>query len=670
MGSSNRHNISRFSVILVLGAFFYCQGLFASSPGTTSPLDTVIYATGAHLENALREAEKMVLDYDFSSAIHIYEDILEGGVDEKRRPSIQKSLDGALWAETYQSACSTPICISRGRFPLQEAFLYYPLQEGGWHTLPSDFDSSTKGLPFPSGYFPSGEETIYFSSHDSLGISNLYVTRAQESIPAADSTLLSASTRRLALRRSRSRNAPPVSPGLREWSTPELLGQELTGPSNEIFPMLSADGQILYFASDGFDSMGGYDLFESHWDPKTESWGTPHNLGFPYSTPYNDYLAVETSDGRHLLFASDRGCPRDSVNIYVVIKEEEGNHLPIFDKETLAFLCDLNPVNDVTLIDNSSTMLERNFGLEGTDIFSELYTRARTLRLALDGEREWLDSLGDLSQTDSLRSRVFVSRNRLSVLADSLSVAMADLRSFETFFLSEGLSFNVGGAVEEADREVVGEVSGYTFSKKGLGGTLPLTFKESVPSSIFAFSNKDGGAFAKDNNIPMGLVYRIEMFTSRTLPDVSELGGLSPVTWEIIPGGRLVNYAGIFGTYQEALSHLNEVRMAGFPEADVVAWLNRESVSIAHAREAERGVHEIFRIRIFPSDEKSLSGMERIAVDSLGGHDLVRDVFEGRVSYLLGDYDTKEEATKDMASLEKLGLSSLQVESGGMSVPQ
>jgi len=78
-----------------------------------------------------------------------------------------------------------------------------------------------------------------------------------------------------------------------KWS---LLPQNLTiinSPLDEEFPTLSADGKTLYFASKGFDSMGGYDLFKSIWDETTMNWSPPVNLGAPINSPFDDIYFLE-----------------------------------------------------------------------------------------------------------------------------------------------------------------------------------------------------------------------------------------------------------------------------------------------------------------------------------------------------------------------------------------
>ena len=79
-------------------------------------------------------------------------------------------------------------------------------------------------------------------------------------------------------------------------------------------------GDKLYFSSNTLGGYGGYDLFCCDWDEKLGEWKEPYNMGFPYSSAGDDFLFIETEDGRFDLFASNRSCSADSVYVYVIDK--------------------------------------------------------------------------------------------------------------------------------------------------------------------------------------------------------------------------------------------------------------------------------------------------------------------------------------------------------------
>ena len=73
--------------------------------------------------------------------------------------------------------------------------------------------------------------------------------------------------------------------GRNTWSEPENLGPEINTPLNEDYPTLSADGNTLFFCSNGHPGMGGYDLFFSTWDEESKIWTKPQNMGYPINSP-------------------------------------------------------------------------------------------------------------------------------------------------------------------------------------------------------------------------------------------------------------------------------------------------------------------------------------------------------------------------------------------------
>lgn len=81
---------------------------------------------------------------------------------------------------------------------------------------------------------------------------------------------------------------------------------------------LHPDGKTMYFASEGHNSMGGYDIFMSKRE-KSGYWGKPINLGFPINTPYDDFFFAATANGKYAYIASNREGGKGGYDIYKVI---------------------------------------------------------------------------------------------------------------------------------------------------------------------------------------------------------------------------------------------------------------------------------------------------------------------------------------------------------------
>ena len=103
------------------------------------------------------------------------------------------------------------------------------------------------------------------------------------------------------------------------WSRPTPLPGIINQGVNANYPFVLTDGATLYYASDGPQSMGGYDIFVTRYNTNTDTYLTPENVGMPFNSPYNDYMYVVDEFNNLGWFASDRFQPADSVCVYVFV---------------------------------------------------------------------------------------------------------------------------------------------------------------------------------------------------------------------------------------------------------------------------------------------------------------------------------------------------------------
>jgi hypothetical protein len=102
-----------------------------------------------------------------------------------------------------------------------------------------------------------------------------------------------------------------------EYGDPRPLGSNINTKYDEEFPYLHPSGQILYFASKGHNSMGGYDIFKSQLS-SNGSWSTPKNVDFAINTPADDYLFITDKSESTAYFASNRESKHGFVTVYKV----------------------------------------------------------------------------------------------------------------------------------------------------------------------------------------------------------------------------------------------------------------------------------------------------------------------------------------------------------------
>lgn len=102
------------------------------------------------------------------------------------------------------------------------------------------------------------------------------------------------------------------------WGPAQNLGPEINTVYNEDFPNLSPDGKTLFFSSDGHTTMGGYDIFKAEREPVTKKFINPKNVGYPISTPEDDYNFRIASNGRYGYMAALREGGLGDLDIYRV----------------------------------------------------------------------------------------------------------------------------------------------------------------------------------------------------------------------------------------------------------------------------------------------------------------------------------------------------------------
>ena len=103
-----------------------------------------------------------------------------------------------------------------------------------------------------------------------------------------------------------------------KWGVPTRLSDTINTPFNEDCPFLSFDGETLYFASEGHQSIGGYDLFKSNWDQQKNTFSKPENLGYPINSTDDDRSICVTKDKRMAYISAFRPNGFGDLDIYRV----------------------------------------------------------------------------------------------------------------------------------------------------------------------------------------------------------------------------------------------------------------------------------------------------------------------------------------------------------------
>ncbi|MES2514784.1 MAG: hypothetical protein V4580_11595 [Bacteroidota bacterium] len=102
------------------------------------------------------------------------------------------------------------------------------------------------------------------------------------------------------------------------WGNVVNLGDSINTPYDDDAPFIHPDGTTLFYSSKGKNSMGGYDIFQSKFNWKDSSYSKPINLGYPINTTDDDIYYVLSANGERGYYASGKSGGQGLKDIYAV----------------------------------------------------------------------------------------------------------------------------------------------------------------------------------------------------------------------------------------------------------------------------------------------------------------------------------------------------------------
>lgn len=88
------------------------------------------------------------------------------------------------------------------------------------------------------------------------------------------------------------------------WTEPINLGPVINTPEDDQSPFFHADGRTLYFMSAGHPGMGSFDLYVTRLGDDNK-WTVPQNLGYPINTENMEGAIAVSLDGKTAYYATD-----------------------------------------------------------------------------------------------------------------------------------------------------------------------------------------------------------------------------------------------------------------------------------------------------------------------------------------------------------------------------
>lgn len=135
------------------------------------------------------------------------------------------------------------------------------------------------------------------------------------------------------------------------WSEPQNLGPKINSVYDEESPFISIDNKTMYFASNGPNSIGGFDIFVSVRDDMNQ-WSEPINLGYPINSTGDDLFYTTTVNGKRGYLSSFRKGGFGEKDIY----EIENDYLGV--QNVIVLKGNIHVLGDNELTEESHVILK------------------------------------------------------------------------------------------------------------------------------------------------------------------------------------------------------------------------------------------------------------------------------------------------------------------------
>lgn len=113
------------------------------------------------------------------------------------------------------------------------------------------------------------------------------------------------------------------------WGKPLNLGPKVNTEYDEGYPTYDEKSKMLYFASQGHNSMGGYDIFKIGFDVATQKLDSAINMGYPINTFEDNFQFTLAGNNRDGYISAYRPEGLGGLDLYKVIFKEVDEELSV-----------------------------------------------------------------------------------------------------------------------------------------------------------------------------------------------------------------------------------------------------------------------------------------------------------------------------------------------------
>ncbi len=343
------------------------------------------------------------------------------------------------------------------------------------------------------------------------------------------------------------------------WQEPENLGFGINTYYNEETPFISQNDSVLYYSSEGLNTMGGYDVFYTSIDEEG-FYSVPQNLGYPISTTDDDLFYNPGWHGTRSYYAMQPDDDPSNSVIYAVVNSSGQTD----DRATSVAVVDTKRGSGKKITDYYYIMNNILFDFDDDKLNDAAIQEVERIYAMMQRHPEVNIEL--TGRTDSKGSAEY---NRM------LSLRRAE--SVKNYLVQRGI------LPERIEVVGIGQMDPVAINKYEDGSDAPEGRLLNRNVSIRIHNLKDqqirmGEIFVPDRLVPVNQkVYTVLLLESEklldTIPDkIEDL----PVSLVFTDKSRMYTL-GNFSDRAEARTILNEVLDMGYPDAYIMEKRNFES---------------------------------------------------------------------------------------------
>jgi hypothetical protein len=352
------------------------------------------------------------------------------------------------------------------------------------------------------------------------------------------------------------------------WSEPSNIGATVNSSGDEILPHFEQKSGTLYFSSNRKSSVGGFDIFKTHFDSLNKKWTEPRQMLFPVNTPYNELAWIEEEN--NILFVSDR----NTINNYCTLYRIEKTSTPY---DTLQ----LN-ANDLIAISDLKVNSKKSVS---ADTVSE--NKSPISKDTMNSGSDFLDKITQVLEKQKQCDSLYQIIRNLKLKLKSIDDKEVRAKIFSELSQNEKLAGNCQSYANKIYDKTNEIIEYQLLNRNRANGAIPQR-------DTFSFELDEENVYSDENPVPTetvlpdGIIYCIQLGVYSKPLAYDIIGGLRPVSAEYLSEGKAIKYyVGLFNRFNDADAALIKVKATGFKEAFILAYFNKKKIPLERAKELE-----------------------------------------------------------------------------------